>query len=74
MYRISWLDREALTKRIERTQKENMLLQHKIDELLTNKTKKDPEDATDHIQGTDNTVKYQVSKHVFLTCICILQI
>ncbi|XP_049865475.1 centrosome-associated protein CEP250 [Pectinophora gossypiella] len=31
--KIPWLDREALTKRIERLQKENMILQHKIDEM-----------------------------------------
>lgn len=31
-FRIPWLDRESLAKKMERLQKENMLLQHKIEE------------------------------------------
>lgn len=31
-YRIPWLDRESLAKKVGRLQKENMLLQHKMEE------------------------------------------
>lgn len=31
--RIPWIDRESIVKKIERMQKENALLQHKIDEM-----------------------------------------
>ncbi|XP_026326723.1 flagellar attachment zone protein 1-like isoform X2 [Hyposmocoma kahamanoa] len=34
--KIPWLDRESLAKKMERLQKENMMLQHKIDEYNKN--------------------------------------
>lgn len=37
MFRISWLDREALIRKVEKMQKENMILQHRVDEVTHKK-------------------------------------
>lgn len=55
IFRIPWVDRETLTKKIERLQKEILILQHKFDEL----PKKDSEDAAGG-QSSESLPNYQV--------------
>ncbi|XP_022829425.1 myosin heavy chain, fast skeletal muscle-like isoform X2 [Spodoptera litura] len=52
--KIPWVDREIMTKKIERLHKENMILQHKIDEYA----KKDPDD-TKELGQMDNIPSHQ---------------
>ncbi|XP_050676959.1 myosin heavy chain, striated muscle-like isoform X1 [Leptidea sinapis] len=47
--KVPWLDREAFIKRVERVQKENSLLQHKIEEM----TKKEDSSST---KGADDNI------------------
>ncbi|XP_030028176.2 GRIP1-associated protein 1 isoform X2 [Manduca sexta] len=54
--KIPWIDRETLKKKIERLQKENSILQNKIDE----NNKKETEDCKETIQNvSDNKLAYQ---------------
>lgn len=56
-FRIPWLDRESLAKKMERLQKENMVLQHKIEEY----NKKEFSDCKDPTPVQDmGLVNYQV--------------
>lgn len=56
-FRIPWLDRESLAKKMERLQKENMLLQHKIEDY----TKKEYSDCKDNTPVQELSVaNYQV--------------
>lgn len=56
-FRIPWLDRESLAKKMERLQKENLLLQHKIDEC----NKKEYTDCKDNTPVQDLSLpNYQV--------------
>lgn len=56
-FRIPWLDRESLTKKLERLQKENILLQHKLEEY----NKKEYPDCKDNTPVQNNSLaNYQV--------------
>ncbi|XP_028177277.1 myosin-7B-like isoform X3 [Ostrinia furnacalis] len=52
--RVPWLDRDSMIRKVERVQKENMILQHKIEEM----TKEKPDDSKD-ANGHDTTPTYQ---------------
>ncbi|XP_050561351.1 myosin heavy chain, striated muscle isoform X2 [Spodoptera frugiperda] len=52
--KIPWIDREIMTKKIERLHKENMVLQHKIDDYA----KKDPDD-TKEVGQLENMTNHQ---------------
>ncbi|CAH0628984.1 unnamed protein product [Chrysodeixis includens] len=54
--KIPWVDRETMMKKIERLQKENMILQHKLDEVSK---KESPEDPKEVGQLSDALPNYQ---------------
>lgn len=54
IFRMPWLDRENLIKKVERLQNENLILQDKLDE----KSKKDGEGHEDG--KTEDIFKYEV--------------
>ncbi|XP_026746901.1 myosin-7-like isoform X2 [Trichoplusia ni] len=43
--RIPWVDRETMMKKIERLQKENMILQHKLDEVVKKEPVEEPKEV-----------------------------
>lgn len=58
--RVPWLDRDALTKKIDRLQKENIILQQKVEENFKNEEKEIKEvDVT-----TIGLMNYQVNVNV----------
>ena len=66
LFRIPWVDRETLTKKIERLQKEILILQHKYEET----TKKDSDEADKEAPSLESLTNYQVvdfSNYEYLT-------
>ncbi|KAJ0179250.1 hypothetical protein K1T71_004962 [Dendrolimus kikuchii] len=53
--KVPWLDRDALIKRIDRLQKENLILQQKVEE----NAKKEEEDIKDAERATTGLMTYQ---------------
>lgn len=56
-FRIPWLDREAMIKKMERLQKENLLLVHKLEEATA---KKENFEFKESPQAQDGAPNYQV--------------
>lgn len=56
LIRIPWVDRDTMMKKIERLQKENMILQHKLEEL----SKKESEETKEVGAMSDGVPTYQV--------------
>nr|XP_021199647.2 myosin-7 isoform X2 [Helicoverpa armigera] len=53
--KIPWVDRDTMMKKIERLQKENMILQHKLEDV----TKKDTDELKELGPTSDNRPNYQ---------------
>lgn len=55
LLRVPWIDRETMIKKIDRLHKENMILQHKIEEI----TRKDSDDVKEN-EANDASRTHQV--------------